>query len=532
MFARGVSAILRQNAAVGAEVKRTGLGGGGGAAPALPGQRRVDKKGRYSKDPAAELMPAAEFLGFEPDFAAVLEDFQGSPFDPQRRRVLGKLAGVFAMDYQGARSEERRFLRRLLLAGNPKEGYAANRALHLLGVSPVIRRTLALGVAETRAERGAGFLGAVQARLAATTFRLLGPEGREQVWNLLTLAGCDAQRRPLASADRVLERALVLKAVAARRHQLGPWSARGPQALYEVVELAEAMRGAPRAQLAAYTTLHSPEARGPLAKLEPAPRVLAQARGDVDPVFAWRQHGAPRLSAQAEAGVGASDDALPDLDRGPLLDRPRLHQALAEARVFPERLALSCVDALTDYLAGRALTAERLALKDEAVARLAKRGYDVVRAGSIEAIRTDSQGIYRFDAARALGDLMSRYSGATYLRRVFSDQVTAGADPLAQLLLALDSGLVVPLSVGDPQERLGRAYAILERSDEEDGLVLIEGESREEVSATGRELLAPALPAAFGRRARADTYFAPAALDLLAPPFGLRFAAIGIEDQL
>src|SRR5690606_39032748 len=116
---------------------------------------------RHALDPAAELMPAAEFLGQDPDFQAILEEHEGSPFDPARRKVLGRLMGVFAMDYQGARSEERRFLRRLLAARNAREGYAANRALHLLGVPHAVRRTLALGVAEARFEVGPplGFLG-------------------------------------------------------------------------------------------------------------------------------------------------------------------------------------------------------------------------------------------------------------------------------------------------------------------------------------------------------------------------------------
>jgi hypothetical protein len=534
-----VTAILRQNAAVsGPEVRRPGLGSGGGSEVLPSSAKKVGKKGIYSRDPAAELMPAAEFLGFEPDFGAVLEDFQGSPFDPARRRVLGRLAGVFAMDYQGARAEERRFLRRLLVARNAREGYAANRALHLLGVTPIVRRTLAIGVAEARFATGpvAGFLGAVQARVAATTFRLLGPEGREQLWNLLTVAGCDAERRPVSGADRVLERALVLKALAARRHRIGPWSKDGSTALYEISSFAEALRGASRRKLAALTTL-IPEPGTAVsashAKLTPATRAVILARGEVDPIFAWREHGSPRIGGGAGGDANAVDDSLPDLDRGPLLDRSRLHQALAEARAFTGRLEQTFADALTDYMAGRELSPARLAKKDEALAVLAKRGFDVVRGASVEAIRRDAQGVYRFDAARALGDLLSRYSGATYLHRVFSDQVTAGAEPIAQITAALATGFAVPVSVAELKQHFSRAYAVTALADEADQTFeVLNAENGEALSLSAPALLAPSLPKDFGSKARAEAYFAPAALDLLAPPFGLTFPAIGIEDQL
>ena len=211
---------------------------------------------RFPADPAAELMPAAEFLGHDPDFPAILESFEGSPFDPARRRVLGRLMGVFAMDYQGARSEERRFLRRLLGSRNAREGYAANCALHLCGASHAIRRTLALGVAESRWTYGCrrGFLGAVQARLAATTFQMLGPAARETLWSTLTMAGTDAAGRRVPDADPVIERALVLKALAARRNRFGPWCPSGPDALDEIVGFAAEIRGLAIERLAVGTT--------------------------------------------------------------------------------------------------------------------------------------------------------------------------------------------------------------------------------------------------------------------------------------
>ncbi len=541
-----MTAVLRNNAALsgGAVVRQTGSGGGSPGAPVgQQGAGKVQKRAYYSRDPAAELMPAAEFLGQETDFQAVLEDFAGSPFDPARRRVLGRLAGVFAMDYQGARAEERHFLRRLLLARNAREGYAANRALHLAGAANIIRRTLALGVAESRFAVGpsTGFLGAVQARLAATTFRLLGPESRETVWNLLTLAGTNGAGRPLAGADRVIERALILKAVAARRHLLGPWSTHGRDALFEVHELAEKMRGQTRDALARLTTLRpAPDARqaAPVAKAPSAAvRAGLLARGDLDPVFAWRTHGSrgEQLTAVSAALPEGAFEALPDLDRNSLLDRPRLHLALAEARLaggalLPQPLA----DVLTDYVVGRELLSGRLAKKDEALVWLSKRGFDVVRAGAIEAIRRDAREQYQFDAARALGDLLSRYTGASYLRRVFSDQQTAGTDPLGQIAGALAVGMPVPFTVHELKIPLARAYAVIGcRDDTDRKLFEVHDPSRpEHLEVQAKMLVAPIVGEPLGRQARAEAYMAPAALDLLAPPFGIPFPELGIEDRL
>ncbi len=532
--------LLRSNAAaVNTPVGQPQMSGGGSAGAPLAPRRggKVEQKARYAKDPAAELMPAAEFLGFEPDFAAILEDFEGSPFDPARRRVLGKLMGVFAMDYQGARSEERRFLRRLLLSGNAKEGYAANRALHLLGLPNVIRRTLALGVATSRFKGGPrmGHLGAVQARLAANTFQLLGPEGKELVWNLLTRAGCDDAGRQCAGSDRVIERALVLKALAARRHRLGPLRNDGPVALREVEQFAEAIRGVKSATLAVATTLYPgiPDKQAPrLTSLVGSERAAYLARGDIDPAFAWQEH-KPRADKSAAAQIEDDEWALPDLDRSPIGERARLHWALAEAR---QRKLLEPLvqSALTDYLGGRELNPTRLAKKDQAIATLKKDGFDIVRPLAIDAIRQDAQGIYKFDAARAFGDLVGRYTGATYLRRLFSDQATAGADPLGQIETALALGMAVPVAAAELKLPIVRPFLAQSWTELEGQAVvqLYDAQRSTTWPLFARALLASQLPQELGQRCRADAYFAPAALDLFIPPFGLSCKELGLEDRL
>lgn len=533
--------------------------GGGGDGRYVPGNRRTAKvrpKVRYSADPAAELMPAAEFLGTEPDFGAILEDFKDSPFDPSKRSVLGKLMGVFAMDYQGARSAERAFLRRLLRARNAREGYAANCALHLTQTSHAIRRTLALGVAEARWDKGPvrGFLGAVQARLAANTFALLGPKGRELLWNLLTVAGRDDEGKLVSGADPVIERALILKALAARRHRLGPWIPEGAQALAEVQRFAQDIRGVWRLTLAQRTTLHSNDPNHLTKKVQDATQsqsAMLIGRADIDPVFAWGIHDAEAKArgAGVEAAQGAQtyEDiyaALPDLDRSPLQNRPRIHQALAESRaglygdIQPYELV-----SLTDYLSGRDLGKDRSAQKNSAVEKIQLHGYDVMTQGNLEAIRDDAQGIYQFDAATAFGTLVSRYSGAVYVRRMFSDLMTAGLSPTQLIGEALRCGLAVPMLVKEARKEVLQAWLALavERLLQKTGVQKPLGEHpimvrhpqrNEELDISLGKLSSALLPDSFGSKARADTYLAPAGLDLIAPPFGITFPRLGVKDTL
>ncbi|MBC7793297.1 MAG: hypothetical protein H7Z43_06290 [Clostridia bacterium] len=531
-----MTAILRNNAVV-PDLRQVELHGGGSSRHhVVLRQQPTKQKFRFPADPAAELMPSAEFLGTEPDFAAIIEDFRDSPLDPSRRRILGRLMGMFAMDYQGARNEERRFLRRLLMGRNAREGYAANRALHLCQIPHVVRRTLAIGVAESRFVKGSigGFLGAVQARNAAVTFMLLGPQSRERIWNVLTKAGTHDTLGPLAGADRLVERTLILKALTARRHRLGPWSVDGRAAIDEVTAFADEIRCCTREHLAFATTLERPE-RDHISPMpeEPVTSAVLIARANIDPVLAWQMHGRKRVVAETKAtGAPQAEDALPDLDRSALLERTRLHQALAEARIAGQALMTAAArEALSGYVTGRDLTAVETPQKDEALRMLAEHGFDVARQESVEAIRDDARGIYRYDAARAFSLLVSRYTGATYVRRVFSDQITAGADPLRQIARALEQGFVVPTILAE-LKRVTVLPLLILRTNAENALVMQTAGSSEVVTLAPPKLLAPVLPDVFGKRTRVDAYLAPAALDLLAPPFGIAFPEIGVEDRL
>ena len=538
-----MTAIQRNNALLPNSGQVQLRGGGSGRGAGVFRRDATGRRFRFPADPAAELMPSAEFLGTEPDFQAILEDFRDSPLDPSRRRVLGRLMGMFAMDYQGARAEERRFLRRLLMGRNAREGYAANRALHLCQIPHVIRRTLALGVAESRFATGpmSGFLGAVQARNAAITFMLLGPAARERVWNALTRAGSHDKIGPLKNADRLAERALILKALAARRHLLGPWSIVGHTALDEVIAFADEIRANSRMHLALTTTLERPKdgLTMPIPEKVPAAkgaRLAAMARAAIDPVYAWRLHGARQdLVTDEPWGAAAAEDALPDLDRSPLLDRTRLHQALAEARQLGDELMpLAANDALAAHLGGRDLKGEEADAKEVALRVLANRGFDVMRADAIDAIRDDSKGIYRYDAARAFSMLVSRFTGAMYVRRVFSDQVTAGAEPIGQIERALAQGYVVPAVLAELRKTTVKPLLIVGARGDPKGKpeLVVQPITGELLVVPAKSMLDPVLPEELGTRARADAYLAPAALDLLAPPFGIVFPEIGLEDRL
>ena len=81
---------------------------------------------------------------------------------------------------------------------------------------------------------------------------------------------------------------------------------------------------------------------------------------------------------------------------------------------------------------------------------------------------------------------------------------------------------------------MARAFTAIHYTEEAGGLSLSlrEPDKIAALDIIGKVLLSPVLPEAFGRRARADAYMAPAALDLYAPPFGIPFPEIGIEDRL
>ena len=111
-----MTAIHRNNATGDGDLVKARLDADGSDAmpdgPAPTG--KVTRRWRHPDDPAAEWMPAAEFLGHETDIGAILEECRDAPGEPARRRGRGRLMGMFAMYYQGARRQERRFLRMLL----------------------------------------------------------------------------------------------------------------------------------------------------------------------------------------------------------------------------------------------------------------------------------------------------------------------------------------------------------------------------------------------------------------------------------
>ena len=537
-----MSAILRNNIVVDPkDKKKVDERGAGSGQSAVAPAKNISKKWRHSEDPAFELMVGAEFLGQEPDIPAILEGYHDSPFDPSKRRVLGRLMGIFAMDYQGAKSEERNFLKRLLASRNAKEGYVANRALHMCRAPNVIRRTLALAVAHSRLEHGPirGFIGAVQARIAATTFLLLGPGSQEMVWNLLMRCGLDARGAKKSNADRVLERALILKALAARRTQLGPWQkVEGPIAMQEISQFATEIRGVAVDELAMRTCIweDSSEVETTYTHSSVA-ACLRYARGEIDPIWAWREHREDKSVAKSIHTLGYDEEVFPDLERNPLLERPRLHQALAEARLHAH-LEFDTVkrQALCAYIAGEELSARMAEQKTLALDIISQLGFDVVQPETLEIMRRDAQGIYRFDAAHAFGLLTSRYTGATYVRRLFSDVLTSGIDPVSQIQDALQCGMPVPLIIYELKKTATKPLLVWEQhegvSADQVQVAITDMSENKHHTLLARDLVKNELPVVLGKKTRVDAYFAPLALDLLAPPFGFPLPSLGLEDRL
>ncbi|MEL6544053.1 MAG: hypothetical protein AAFQ82_05470, partial [Myxococcota bacterium] len=110
-------------------------------------------------------------------------------------------------------------------------------------------------------------------------------------------------------------------------------------------------------------------------------------------------------------------------------------------------------------------------------------------------------------------------------------------DPLTQIALSLDSGLAVPLTLQELKKSRFRALSVLaservESKRREYKMRVQEPDGDLDAFVFGSMLLQPELPEAFGKKTRADAYLAPAALDLLAPPFGIPFVSLGIEDDL
>jgi len=539
-----MSVLLRSRKAVPQKAKGADLQHGGSGGAALAGAvDGVDLKPRYSADPAADLMPAAAFLGHEVDYVAILEKFPDSPFDPAKRKKLGKLMGIFAMDYQSARSEERAFLKNLLEARNAKEGYAANCSLHWCGVSHAIRRTLALAVAQSRFSRGPidGFLGAVQARHAALCLELLGPKSRERIWDCLTKAGTHSSGKSYRKADPLIERALILKALAARRDRLGPWSADGPEAISEIELFAKSIRGCSRDILAHRTTLLRPEEiqgkQGALHKKDG--NILGHfadlARADIDPVFAWSKQRNPWKKGNVKNDIEESQEQLPELDRNPLLQRTRLHQALALAETgqagdFDKRWG----QALHDFIAGQDLSVRKQERKDKALEYMEKHGFDIFFREDLEAIRSDAQGIYKYQADRAFGSLIASFTGATYVRKIISDQLNAGQNPIAQIEQALGKGFSLPLIFCEMKFGLYKSTAAVQniQGAEYNQLHLYGSSSIQCDLLPTPYLLAKVMPEIFGRDARLDHYLMPLGLDLLMPPFGIEMKSLGVVDHL
>ncbi|MCS7312491.1 MAG: hypothetical protein NZ742_06225 [Acidobacteria bacterium] len=178
---------------------------------------------------------------------------------------------------------------------------------HPRRITDAIVHTLTRGVADrrTHAQAGAeGILGLQQAIDAARALVNMPRSEYDRVVRLLQAAG---QRYGLAvpGADAQVERALILKAVAARTDELSNpglwdrlrmWIGMPTQAMGEIEMYASQIRGTPRDDLIRRSTVLDLDGDAQAEALQQrfrtscTPTSQQIARAEADPIYAWRLH--------------------------------------------------------------------------------------------------------------------------------------------------------------------------------------------------------------------------------------------------
>lgn len=162
-------------------------------------------------------------------------------------------------------------------------------------LTPEIKKSLADGVAVPRdgeSDRGArGILGKDQAARAASTITKMDGGDYESMKQLLAQTGQGADGTLVAGADPTAEKALILKAVAARSDRLkDPGSS--DAAFKEIADFAKAIRGTKREELIRTTTATDVQGTSNAESMKQtyenscAPTVSQMTRAEVDPVYA------------------------------------------------------------------------------------------------------------------------------------------------------------------------------------------------------------------------------------------------------
>lgn len=236
---------------------------------------------------------------------------QGAPLTrAEQQRLESRLNNLHGTALQN----EIQFLRDHVL-GSPNADRALRTYLdlrdiqdrHPSRINDDIVHTLTRGVADRRTQAAAGaegILGRTQALDAANALARMPQSEYQRVRTLLNQAGT-RNGHPVSGADPQVERALILKAVAARRDELqNPgfwdrarmWFGKPSRSMNEIEQYAGQIRGMKRAQLIERSTVLDLDGDAQNEALQQrfstscTPTSQQMARAESDPIYAWRLH--------------------------------------------------------------------------------------------------------------------------------------------------------------------------------------------------------------------------------------------------
>ncbi len=300
-------------------------------------------------------------------------------------------------------------------------------------LTPDIQKALADGVAVPRStdtDRGArGILGKEQATRAAETITQMDGGDYETTKQLLAQAGQGADGKPAAGADAGAEKALILKAMAARSDRLKDPS-QHEAAFKEVEDFAKDIRGMKRDELVRTTTATDVQGASNAESLKQAyentcaPTVSQLTRAEIDPVYArdLATKGADKVDAEQKWLYDNTNDHVAGPNEADHVPRARidpqarekfsgvlLANLQAQQGPIPPPVAISPLEtrALSDYAAGKTLTPAQAKLLPAAKNKLDQLGNSDANSAAVESLRSAAraQGVNEESALKLNGNL-------------------------------------------------------------------------------------------------------------------------------
>jgi len=212
----------------------------------------------------------------------------------------------------------------LLDTNNPNRGLRtfceldSLRRQHPERITPEIVRTLSMGVGESRTggvgEDYEGILGCDAAYRAAETLVVMNKADYNRIMFAFSEAGVNNN-----TGSPQTERALILKAVAAREYRLlekglpALTLGSADRATSEIVGFAKAIHGQPRAELIRRTSLMDLDADDDFEALQQkwgnscTPAAIEILRGEADPIYAWELQGKDAIHGPGLTGAVADE---------------------------------------------------------------------------------------------------------------------------------------------------------------------------------------------------------------------------------